>query len=108
AILRPREVGCDRQPVLEPEAILAAVLRQLGADLVGTRVLPDDRVEDRLAAVAVPDHSGLALVGDPERRDVLGAGPGFAQDAVHHLARALPDLGRVVLYHPWLRVDLLG
>src|SRR4029453_19684602 len=97
AILRAREVGCERQPVVEPEAILAAVVRQLGADLVGTRVLPDDRVEDRLAAVAVPDHSGLALVGDPERRDVVGPGPGLAQGSIHNVAAALPDLRRVVV-----------
>ena len=39
----------------------------------GAAVLPDDGVVDRLAGRAVPDHRGLALVGDADRRDVLRA-----------------------------------
>ena len=43
---------------------------------VGARVLPDDRVVDRLAGLAVPDHGRLALVGDADRRDVARLGVG--------------------------------
>ena len=41
---------------------------------VGAGVLPDDGVGDRLAGGLVPDHRGLALVGDADRGEVGGAG----------------------------------
>ena len=41
------------------------------ADAGGAAILPDDRVVDRLAGRAVPDHRGLALVGDADGGDVL-------------------------------------
>jgi hypothetical protein len=56
-------------------------------------------VVQRLAALAVPQHDGLALVGDADPRQCVDAGPrvrgGDFRDAAGHV----PDLGGVVL-HP--------
>src|SRR5262249_41705181 len=64
--------------------------------------LPDDGVEDRAPALAVPDHRGLALVGEADRGDLGGVG----DDLAEHLERRLPDLVRVVLHPAGLRIDL--
>ena len=71
ADLRPREVRRQRQADRRAEPVLTAVGGQLVDELVGARVLPDDRVHHRLAGVAVPHDRGLALVGDAERGDVV-------------------------------------
>src|ERR1700693_4501965 len=42
---------------------------------VGACVLPDDRVVHRLPGVAVPDHGGLALVGDADGNQVADVEP---------------------------------
>src|SRR5437773_11336139 len=60
--LRPGEVRGDRQAGLRPEAILTTVFRELVADLVGARVLPDDRVVDGFPARALPGNHRLAMV----------------------------------------------
>ena len=44
---------------------------QLGADVGGAAVLPDDGAVHGLPGGAVPHHGGLALVGDADRGDVL-------------------------------------
>ena len=41
-------------------------------------VLPDDRVVDRLAGRAIPDHGGFALIGDADAGDVARAETGLA------------------------------
>ena len=46
---------------------------QLRADVGGAAVLPDDGAVHGLPGGAVPDHGGLALVGDADRGDVLCA-----------------------------------
>src|SRR3954469_10858228 len=107
ADLRPREVGRQWQADLLLEAGLAAVARQLVDDLVRARVLPDERVVDRLAGVAVPHHRGLALVGDAQPGDVVGARPGRTQRLVEDLLATGPDLLGVVLDPTRLGIDLL-
>jgi len=100
-----REVRRERQSHLGAESVLAAVSGQLLHDLVGPRVLPDDRVVHGLARTTIPDQGGLALVGDPDRRDV-GDGH-LVEPRLHDFLRALPDLERVVLDPTRLREDLL-
>ncbi len=59
------------------------------ADAIGARVLPDDGVVDRLARCAVPEHGGLALVGDADGGDVIGRDAGLGQgraDDLHAFA----------------------
>ena len=107
ADLRPREIGRQRQPGLGAEAILAAVGRQLVDERVGAGVLPDERVVDRLAGVAVPHQRGLALIGDPQAGDVVGRGVRCLQGLVEHFLGAGPDLLGIVLDPARLRKDLL-
>jgi hypothetical protein len=45
----------------------------------GASVLPDDRVMDGTARLAVPDDGGLALVRDPDRVDVEGWSRAFVR-----------------------------
>ena len=62
-------------PVRSRNRSWPAVAGQLGDELVGAGVLPDDGVVHRLAGAAVPQHGGLALVGDADRGQV-GRGRG--------------------------------
>src|ERR1700730_5436118 len=62
---------------------------------------------DRLARLAIPDDRGLALVGDADRREVGGRCIRGGEGAVDALARALPDLARIVLDPAGPRIDLL-
>src|SRR4030081_1712288 len=103
--LRSREVGGQRKAHLGTKAVLPTLAAELLDDLVGASVLPDDRVVDRLACLAVPHHRGLALVGDADGRDVLSVY--LREGALYDPLGPLPDLHRVVLYPTWLRIDLL-
>ena len=108
----PRDLGGRRSrwragPVTSRRRSTPSVAGELADEPAGARVLPHDRVVDRLAGLAVPDDRGLALVGDADRLDVAGLGVGVGHRAVDDLARAAPDLGRVVLDPAGLRVDLL-
>ena len=53
--------------------LAGAVVLQPLAEFGGPAVLPDDRVVDRLARVAVPENRRLTLIGDPDGGDVGGA-----------------------------------
>ena len=57
-------------PVRARDHRLVPRLAQRRAEVGGAAVLPDDGVVDRAAGVAVPDHDGLALVGDADAGDV--------------------------------------
>src|SRR5439155_17611361 len=107
AHLRPREVGRERQAGLLAEAVLPPVARELVDEAVRARVLPDDRVHDGLAGVAVPYDRRLALVGDAEPGDVVRARACRLERLAHDLLAALPDLVGVVLDPPGLGIDLL-
>ncbi len=64
--LGAREVGVEHQPGGRPHQIEVALLAQLVAAGRGAAVLPHDGPSHRLAGGAVPDHRGLALVGDAD------------------------------------------
>ena len=80
--------------------------REAGDVIGDAGVLPDDGVVDGFAGVAVPDESGLALVGDADGGDVGGkqvAGvEGFGDDEVG----VAEDFKRVVLDPAGVGVDL--
>lgn len=63
----------------------------------GAGVLPDHGVRDRTAGGPVPDHGGLPLVGDADRRQPFRAGAGGVQRLPHHELDVVPDLLGVVL-----------
>ena len=54
-------------------------LRKLLAEIGGAAILPDNGVVNRLAGLAIPDDSGLALVGDANGRHIARAGASFLQ-----------------------------
>ena len=101
------EVGGQRQAHLLLETLSPAVLGQLVHDVLGTGVLPDDRVVDGLAGVLVPDDGGLALVGDAHGGDVVAGQIGLGQCRFDHLPGVVPDFNGVVLHPTGLREDLL-
>ena len=93
------QTGLFLEQIDDPGVFAFHFLREIS----GAAALPDDRVADGLAGLAVPDNDRLALVGDADRRDILGFGIGKA----HRLARngklRLPDLVRVMLDPAGLR-----
>ena len=77
--LRAREIGVDDEAGLRGEQSGVASRAQRVAQRRGAAILPDDRVGDRLAGRAIPQHRGLALIGDADRRDARAAStPAFA------------------------------
>ena len=62
------EVGGRRQAGLAADDVAVAVAFEGAGDAVGAGVLPDDGVVVRPAGAPVPDHGGLALVGDADAR----------------------------------------
>src|SRR3546814_8722435 len=53
------------------------------AEGAGAAVLPDDRRVNRLAGCTVPQHGGLALVGDAECIDLVGGEAGIGERPLH-------------------------
>ena len=89
------------------KAIGPAIAGKLGDVVIDPRVLPDQRVGHGLAGFAVPQHSGLALVGDSDCRQIGGAKLALLQRLRNHILRGLPDFFGIVLDPPRLRIDLL-
>jgi len=105
--LRSREVGGERQAGLVAQAVEAFVAGGFAHERAGAGVLPDDRVVDGLAALAVPDHGGLALVGDTDRHQVADLEPAAVECPSHHCDNIPQDLLGVVLHPARARKDLL-
>ena len=103
---RSREIRIEQQPGGCRDRGLVAGLAQRRAGVRGAPVLPDDGVVDRPAGRPVPDDRRLALIGDPDRRDVLRAGPRFRHGGAHGRERARPDLLRIVLDQARRRIVL--
>ena len=95
--LRAGEVRVDDQAGRPADPVDVAGVAQLVAVPRGAAVLPHDRVVDRLARAAVPDHDRLALVGDPDARDVARRGVRRVERLTARGQCRVPDLGRVVL-----------
>ena len=68
--LRPREIGVDDEPRLRGEQRGVTGGAQCVAHRRGAPILPDDRIRDRLARRAIPEHRRLALVGDADGREI--------------------------------------
>src|SRR5262249_49834038 len=71
------------------------------------RVLPDERVIDRLSRVTVPHYGRLTLVRHADRRKIRGAQSALVERFADHFLRPPPDLLRIVLHPTGLRIDLL-
>ena len=88
--LRRREVrvGHEARPLADQPGV------ELAAAVGGAPVLPDDRRRDRPAGRALPEQRRLALVRDPDRRQVGRAKAGGRERRLGSLLDAEPDLLR--------------
>jgi hypothetical protein len=100
------EVRIDDQARPLAHQALGARFLQLAAGRCRAPVLPDDGVGDRLAALAVPEERGLALVGDADRHHAFQRHPGALERAARHRALRGENLLGIVLDPAGLRVDL--
>jgi hypothetical protein len=107
ADLRAAEVRRQRKSHILAQPVDALVAGELADEVARAGVLPDDRVVNRLTALAIPHDRRLTLVGDPDRLDVARLGRRGGERPADHLARARPDLLGVVLDPAGLEVDLL-
>ena len=98
--LEAAEIRRERQARARAEAVLAAVARIRRDELGRPRVLPHERVCERRAGVAVPQHRRLALIRDADGRELAGlhaaarerlADHGFACCARSRPRRARPS-----------------
>ncbi len=101
------EICRERQAGLRAQPVLAAIAPQLGANVGGARVLPDDGVIDRLAGFAIPHHGRLALIRHADGGNIFRGDVAFDERASNDLLRARPDLNRVVLDPAGLGVNLI-
>jgi hypothetical protein len=82
---------------IEPQACalahqsLAAFSLQFGAGVGGAPVLPDDGVVDGIAAPALPDERGLALIGQTDRCDRARRLRRLGERLAHRGQRRAPD-----------------
>src|SRR5439155_603805 len=106
AELGAREVRIEHEAGLLPEDVLEATRAQLLAERGGAPVLPHDGAVHRPSAPPLPEDGGLALVRDAERRHVARAHPRAPARLAEHAQRDPPDLLRIVLDPPRLRVVL--
>ncbi len=79
-IEQPRQLGAgeiriEHEPRAPRHFRFVAGGFQFLAQVGGATVLPDDRAADRFAGAAIPEHRGLALIGDADGDDVAGEWP---------------------------------
>ena len=94
-----REIRVEQQAGLLPDQVFGAVALQVRTHLGRAPVLPDDGPMNRHTATAIPDHRGLALIGDADGRDAAGAQARSSERFTRSRQRVAPDVLRVVL-HP--------
>ena len=92
-----REIGVEQQAGLGRHRRLVAGRLERAAHVGRAPILPDDGVVDRLARAPVPQHAGLALVGDADGGDIAAPQPGGGQRLARRLDRRAPDVLRIVL-----------
>src|SRR5215218_8339954 len=95
--LGAREVRVDDQPGALADQPLMSLLAELVAARGRAPILPDQGAMDRLAALRVPGHNRLALVGDADPGQVRSLYGAVGERRDRDLPRHLPDLSRVML-----------
>src|SRR5207302_9611273 len=73
AQLQAAEVRAQRQSSLLPEALLSAFAGEAHDIFRNSRVLPNNRIGNRLAGLALPQDGGLPLIGDADRGQIRSA-----------------------------------
>ena len=107
ADLQRAEVGRQRQPGRGAEPVRSALAREFGDVVSHARILPDQRIGQGPPGLAIPQHGGLALVGDTQRRKVAGPQAALPHCLGNRLPGPEPDLLGIVFHPSGLRVDLL-
>ena len=102
----PEKYASITRPVRSRTNVLVPVALQAIAELRGPPILPDDRVVDRPAGLAIPDHRGLALVGDADGGDVARPQLRASERLGRHGDLRRPDLAGIVLDPAGLGKDL--
>jgi hypothetical protein len=97
AILVAEKLGVDHKAGRRRHLRLRAFRLQASAGLGRAAVLPHDRVGDRLTRRALPDQRGLALVGDPDRRQITRLAGGAPEGLARGRERRSPQRFRIVL-----------
>ena len=100
------EVRVQDQPGDLAHTLFMARLAESRALAGRAAVLPDDCGRDGFERLPVPQHKGLALVGDPDRRDVRRPRARTLQRLVRARLHRGPDLVGVMLDPPRSRVVL--
>ena len=80
---------------------------QLVAKIRRSPILPHDGVGERFAGGAVPQHRGLALIGNADARELVGCDAGVIDCLPAAAQGGLPDLFGVV-FHPAVMGKMLG
>ena len=102
-----REIGIELQPGACAHIVCPALGAQARALCGGATVLPHDRGRQRTAAGALPQHRGLALVGDADRRHLARGDAGIGERLARAVELGAQDVLRVVL-DPIRRREVLG
>src|SRR2546428_1072419 len=106
ADLRAGEIRVDHETGAVAEEPFESLRAKTLADRGARAALPNDRRMDRAAAAALPDDRRFALVGDADRREVLGADPGGPERFASDRHRGGEDLFGVVFNVPRRRIEL--
>ncbi len=89
--LGAREIGVEDEAGLARRSVAAWPAARSSSQMRRRPpVLPDDRVGDRPAGRAIPQHRRLALIGDADRGDVRARDPGLGERFVHARPTASP------------------
>src|SRR5437868_2851208 len=70
--LQSAEIAGQRQPRACAKSILATFGRKVSNQWIDPRVLPDERVVQRLATAPIPHDGSLALISDADRLNISG------------------------------------
>ena len=102
-----REIRVQQQAGAVGEHLFVARIAQRAALAGGAAVLPDDGVIDRAAGFLVPDHNGLALVGDADGGDIACRDPCLVDRPAAGRLRGAPQIIGI-MFNPAGLGEMLG
>jgi hypothetical protein len=100
ANLQATKVRRERKSSDLPEAIVAAIAREFRDCIFYTRVLPYERVIDRLARTSIPQDDCFALIRNAESRQVFRAQSALKHYCVDDFLRAEQISSGLCSTHP--------
>jgi hypothetical protein len=104
--LEAAEIAGQRQTGERAESVLATLTRKISHQRIDTRVLPHQRVVQRLTGATIPNHRRLTLVGDTDRNQILDSELRRLQRLGDHRLSVARNIQRRVLNPARLREDL--